>query len=513
MIKPYSRFKSIQSKLPFPQLSSTVLEFPTVDENTETEEPQEFNWFQAWYPLVPIEFLDPSKPHAFKILGMDIVLWNDGPMDKSSVFGPKKNRAKGSKKINGNWRTFIDQCPHRKVPLSEGRIEDDGSLLCSYHGWRFDGEGSVVSIPQLISDSEFDRFRSNPKSSCNSLPVKIVDGLLWIWPDASEDSKLESLLTEVPGLPLGDVKEENVWKGNWNFRELPYGHDFFIENVVDPAHVGVSHHNIVGSRYSDQRMVVKAGNALTKKGFSILTSIPGNTDLPSSTTFNAPSQVLIEQTFGKNGAKQFLELYSSPSRPGFANHVGRIVIVKDSSGNTPSFLKMFTLPLPTWINHIMSSAFLNQDALFLHTQERTMAHNNMYKGSMPGSKDRYEDSVYPIFADRGVLNFRTWMRMFAGGHIPFRGDTTMPASSKEVVFDVYNSHTKHCKYCMTALKNLKKARLMSFVAAATLGVARPSKLGALGSTFGALGLSLLGAVINKLIGLFYRYEFSHADNH
>lgn len=441
------------------------------------------------------------------------VIWNDGPMDKSSIFGPKKNRVKGAKKTNGNWRVFVDQCPHRKVPLSEGRIEDDGSLLCSYHGWRFDGDGTVISIPQLTSDNELEKCKSNPKSSCNSFPVQIIDGILWVWPDSSRNSSLESALTKVPDLRIENVKDENVWKGPWNFRELPYGHDFFIENVVDPAHVGVSHHNIVGDRYGDQRMTVKTGSPLSKAGFSIFTSVPGSSNNSATTTFNAPSQVLIEQTFGDNGAKQFLELYSSPSRPGFANHVGRIVIVKDASGTMPSFLKMFTLPLPKWMNHIMSSTFLNQDALFLHGQERAMANNNLYRGSVPGSKDRYEDAILPVSTDKGVLNFRTWMRVFAGGHIPFRGDITMPPSSNEVVFDVYNSHTKNCRYCLKALSNLKRARFASLFAGALLGVIRPSKLGTAGTVAASIGFSLLGGIIHKLIGLFYRYEYSHADNH
>ena len=33
------------------------------------------------------------------------------------------------------------------------------------------------------------------------------------------------------------------------FRDIPYGWDMFMENVLDPAHVPVSHHNIVGNRF------------------------------------------------------------------------------------------------------------------------------------------------------------------------------------------------------------------------------------------------------------------------
>lgn len=32
----------------------------------------------------------------------------------------------------------------------------------------------------------------------------------------------------------------------WSQRDLAYGHEYFLENVVDPAHVPVSHHNVAG---------------------------------------------------------------------------------------------------------------------------------------------------------------------------------------------------------------------------------------------------------------------------
>lgn len=58
--------------------------------------------------------------------GKELVVWNDGQQ----------------------WRCFEDLCPHRKVPLSEGRVEA-GKLECAYHGWKFDSAGKTVSIPQV----------------------------------------------------------------------------------------------------------------------------------------------------------------------------------------------------------------------------------------------------------------------------------------------------------------------------------------------------------------------------
>lgn len=111
---------------------TTSIDEPTVANAESTPKSPDFNWFKAWHPIVPVEILDVEKPHAFKLLGMDIVIWNDGPIDSNPAFQPQKERTKGAKKAEGTWRAFVDQCPHRKVPLSEGRIEDDGSLFCRY---------------------------------------------------------------------------------------------------------------------------------------------------------------------------------------------------------------------------------------------------------------------------------------------------------------------------------------------------------------------------------------------
>eukprot|EP00986_Skeletonema_menzelii_P003164 scaffold932_cov139-Skeletonema_menzelii.AAC.23 len=495
--------------------SDDSLTTATVDTNdsSSSEDSPEFNWFKAWYPIIPVEFLDYEKPHAFKLLGMDIVIWNDGELSDSPAFQSRKERAKGARKLVGNWRVFVDQCPHRKVPLSEGRVEDDGSLTCSYHAWRFNGEGETIHIPQ-IPEKELEIIKANPKSNCNSFPVQIVDGVLWTWPDSSDDAKIESALTPIPTNDYNgrEVGEGRVWKGAWNFRELPYGHDFFIENVVDPAHVPVSHHNVVGSRYGKLGLTMTTKTSLTKHGFSIGVKNSAEEGLGSTTSFTAPSQVLIEAPFGNDGAAQYLELYSSPSRPGFSNHVGRMVILKDKSLEMPKLLQRFTLPLPIWVNHVLTSAFLHQDALFLTGQERSLAHNREYRTSQPAN-DSYSKAVMPCSTDRGVMNFRNWMGKFAGGHIPFRGDTTMPAKNNDVVFDVWNSHTKHCSYCLAALKRLKMARKLTFLTAALIATIRPKFLSVVGSVMSSLGFAGAGFGLSKLIGMFYKYEFSHADNH
>lgn len=203
-----------------------------------------FDWYKEWYPLVPVDLLDTEIPHKFTLFGVDIVVWKDSPLMMSnsgksvSSFGPKPAKRKRSE--DGEWRAFVDECPHRLVPLSEGRVENDGSLLCSYHAWRFNGTGHLIDVPQLESSLSIERLKDNPRSRCNSFPTRVVDGVLWVWPQTGDDAIIESALKSVSKYQVPEgIDVSRVWFGPWDFRVLPYGADFFFENVVDPAHVQV----------------------------------------------------------------------------------------------------------------------------------------------------------------------------------------------------------------------------------------------------------------------------------
>lgn len=189
-----------------------------------------------------------------------------------------------------------------------------------------------------------------------------------------------------------------------------------------------------------------------------------------------------------------------------------MVIVKEKDGKMPSFLAMFTAPVPKWLNHVMAASFLNQDGLFLHQQERTLAKTGAYSSLVNGDDKptNYNDAVLPIDIDKGVLNYRNWLRLLAGGRIPYKYGPLMPDADNEIVFDQWNGHTKYCQICQTALANLKKVRFAAFFTATCLAVLRPA--GNALNLVSVLATAGIGLALNKLIGMFYRYEFSHAHN-
>ena len=122
-------------------------------QETQTLQREKFDFTQQWYPLAVAEFIDEKKPYPIQLLGKELVIWKD--------------------KTTGKWSVFEDACPHRLAPLSEGRVEDDGTLLCAYHAWTFDASGACTNIPHSKKERNAELCKI-PKSCAVSHPVQEV---------------------------------------------------------------------------------------------------------------------------------------------------------------------------------------------------------------------------------------------------------------------------------------------------------------------------------------------------
>mmetsp|Transcript_37127 Transcript_37127/g.85918 ORF Transcript_37127/g.85918 Transcript_37127/m.85918 type:complete len:673 (+) Transcript_37127:88-2106(+) len=511
------------TEVPRGSLDFDVSALPATNPSAADADTKPFEWTKQWYPIAAVEYLDDEKPHAIKLLGMDLVIWNDGAVEGATKTTRKKTRG-DKKRIGGTWRAFEDACPHRMAPLSEGRVEETGELLCAYHGWRYDGTGACTEIPTSPSDLR-EAHLSNPRAQCNAFPTTIADGLLWVWPESGENAALEAATLRSPSLipELHDPKlKGRVKQLPWNVRELPYGWDMFMENVQDPAHVPVSHHGIVGDRYTSPRPIQidftepvrsQSGYAFTIKQPSSESNALGAQY--SANTFRPPSLLQID-SFYAGGAQTILALYASPSRPGYCTHIGCQVLLSDESKKLPKGVGLFALPMPTWLLHVTSSLFLNMDAVFLHHQEKILAQGALGRAAYTAQPEggSYVQSVYtPNQADKGIITFRGWLAKHAQGGPPWTGSPALPPPSRDgkALFDVYESHTKNCKYCLDALKNIRRLKIGAFVVAALLILVRGA-LGAVPSALLAAGAALVGTALGKLQNMFYTYEFSHSSN-
>ena len=78
----------------------------------------------------------------------------------------------------GKAYALRDICPHRGIPLSDGRLKGaETKLECCYHGWRFRPDGVCFYIPSLCSGSGHGRL-PHP-GAC--YPLHEDQGCLWIW--------------------------------------------------------------------------------------------------------------------------------------------------------------------------------------------------------------------------------------------------------------------------------------------------------------------------------------------
>ena len=483
-------------------------------QSSETEHPvEQFQWTQQWYPVAVVEFLDPSRPHALDLLGTAVVLWRDG---------------------SDRWRCFEDACPHRLAPLSEGRVEADGNLLCAYHAWRFDGTGQSVRIPQS-KDAEIEaRNCANPKSCVTAYPTQEKQGLLWVWPEPGAQAETNSQQHPPRLIPEIDDRSGQVVKMTWNIRDLPYGWDFFMENVADHAHVTVSHHGLVGDRnqasYYDMPRIRELS---TQEGFSFGVVSDSPSSIQASHDFQPPCLMRIETKL-ETGGGLLLVLYATPTKPGWCRHIGCQVLFKNDAGKTPPGLAFFALPMPAWMTHILASLFLHQDMVLLHHQEKAIARRRA-QAQTTQSQERWLEQVYtPNPQDKMVITFRQWLEQRAGGSVAGMPEISLNSAStdSEALFDVWNTHTKHCQTCQTALKNINRAIAFLWGSAATLlllAVIVDARTFALSSAANATlwsappmqswialaiagGLGVSGYLLKKFSRLFYVYQFSHANN-
>jgi phenylpropionate dioxygenase-like ring-hydroxylating dioxygenase large terminal subunit len=145
------------------------------------------------------------------------------------------------------WRTkqgqvvaYDDRCAHKRFPLSKGRLMDDGTLECAYHGLRYDTSGKCVMIPSHPTGP------ISPKTIVNAFPLIEQDGLVWIWPGDPAVAERR----KPPSLPeVGDNKWESIVVGPM---KVPANYLLLIENLLDITHFYPLHDGNIGDFASSQ---------------------------------------------------------------------------------------------------------------------------------------------------------------------------------------------------------------------------------------------------------------------
>ena len=141
------------------------------------------------------------------------------------------------------WRTkegevlaFDNRCAHKRFPLSEGRLMEDGTLECAYHGLRYNQKGKCVLIPSQPGGEIPKQAKTNP------FPIIEQDGMVWIWPGDPTRCKDR----DPPRTPeVGDQAWESIDSGPM---DIPANYLLLIENLLDITHFYPLHDGNIGDR-------------------------------------------------------------------------------------------------------------------------------------------------------------------------------------------------------------------------------------------------------------------------
>ncbi len=145
------------------------------------------------------------------ILGEDVVLYRSG---------------------DGEPVALRDRCPHRLLPLSQGRLVED-RIQCGYHGLQFDASGACVRVPGQEAIPRNARVKS----------YKVAErlGLVWIWMGDAEAADT----AEIYDLAEYHLPEWGVAHGDALHVEADYL--LLCDNLSDPSHVEYVHPTTLGS--------------------------------------------------------------------------------------------------------------------------------------------------------------------------------------------------------------------------------------------------------------------------
>lgn len=125
-------------------------------------------------------------------------------------------------------RAFRDLCIHRGTSLALGRVEQN-TLVCAYHGWRYDASGQCVDIPAQPN------LAIPTKAKAKTYVCQEKYGLVWV--------ALEQPDLDIPAYPEASDDFRTVICGPYTVQaEAPR----VIENFLDVSHLMWVHEGYLG---------------------------------------------------------------------------------------------------------------------------------------------------------------------------------------------------------------------------------------------------------------------------
>eukprot|EP00977_Amphora_coffeiformis_P001589 scaffold307_cov162-Amphora_coffeaeformis.AAC.5 len=433
---------------------------------TTTEGPStsslEYSWKDQWYALTFASYVpnpsESAEATPASVFGHPLVLWRS--QDKGRIY------------------CADDVCPHRAAALSEGRLWD-GKLECNYHGWQFNGDdGKCVTIPQLAEGA------SIPQRACLRMrECQVVEGIVWAW--MGDDSSLPT--KDPPRQDDGLDEDTGQRKGcilNDFQIDLPYDHSYLVENLIDPAHIPISHDRTPGGgkrENAEAYEMILDNDSMNSQGFTGRFRVESKKPdgLWTELRYDAPGVV---RQYGTNPNITFgAALHCMPLSLGRSRLLFRVYF-----GGLPWFLMTMLQMKPKFLRDLNSCKILEQDVGLITTQEDHFARNP--------ERSLEDDFLLLGSSDTFVGAYRRWLDMVGAGMPWFQGLASRSAnmrttptsgagnelapaldpahhrsSGQDNVETRYHRHVMHCPTTRKALERVQFFKQLSLVAAITCG--------------------------------------------
>lgn len=176
--------------------------------------PQPF-LLNCWYVAAWADELAAGQLLSRTLLNQEVVLWRDA---------------------DGQVHALLDRCPHRFSPLSGGKVMDDGSLQCGYHGLRFGGTGTCTHNPHGNG--------AIPQAAkVRSFPVVERHTAVWIWMGDAAQADPEALV-DFSILSRQPSEGHRTIHGHFT---VGASYELEIDNLLDLTHPEYVHAGSIGS--------------------------------------------------------------------------------------------------------------------------------------------------------------------------------------------------------------------------------------------------------------------------
>lgn len=423
-------------------------------------------WERQWYPVMPLSYADEERPTAFNLLGRRMTLWKGSDPDGRDA-----------------WSACDDVCPHRLAPLSTGKV-CDGTLVCRFHGWRFDSTGACVEVPMATNPNAAARLCGSAKTAVGSYPVRVVAGLVWVWPERADGAHARSAATE---LPLG---ADGAAAGlDWLLQVEPVSYESMLENAMDPSHAPYLHADSFSASPPVPMRQMRLAAPVEPRGFELEHSgyQRSNEGMNATRTFVAPAYVRSRYELPGGKVSDFL-LFFVPAAP-FETRT----LVGFPSLSRAVLPKWAPAPLARAVGDLMHALFLASDGLWrFHDQDQfTMQGQDDAQLEAPHRPQAAFDVL--TLSDTGVAAVRKWLAAVGGG--PFGavpGGGAAPVRAPDEL-GRWNTHGKHCPQCRKAVRTLDALSAWAGrgAVAASLAIAALACAGRLAASLSAASAALV----------------------